>query len=236
MAEGEDDTGATRSGATQSRATTAPSGSKEPDEVAERITAALAAGDHDTATTVMLRGYGPELLRFLGAIHPSAAEADEVFSMVAEGLWVACATFRGSCSPRTWCYAIARRTSLRYRRDKARHRARFVAFADAPALAEVEAAVRTETASFLRTERRSKLVALREALPEDDQILLTLRIDRRLGFDEISLVMHEGDALELPDEWRKREAARLRKRFQTVKDRLREAGRRAGLTRSPKEP
>lgn len=228
MAEGEDDTLATRSDA--------PSPSRELDEVAERVTAALAAGDHDTATTVMLRGYGPELLRFLGAIHRNAAEADEVFSMVAEGLWVACASFRGSCSPRTWCYAIARRTSLRYRRDKARHRARFVAFADAPALAEVEAAVRTETASFLRTERRSKLVALREALPEDDQILLTLRVDRRLGFEEISLVMHEGDALELPDEWRKREAARLRKRFQTVKERLREAGRKAGLTRSPKEP
>ncbi len=206
-------------------------GSGGPDEVAERVTAALAAGDHDAATTLMLRAYGPELIRFLGAIHPDAAEVDEVFSMVAEGLWVACGAFRGSCSPRTWAYAIARRTSLRFRRDKARRRARFVPFADAPALAEVEAAVRTETASFLRTERRSKLVALREALPEEDQILLTLRVDRGLGFDEIALVTHEGAAVELPDDARKREAARLRKRFQTVKERLRAAGRRAGLTK-----
>jgi RNA polymerase sigma-70 factor (ECF subfamily) len=90
--------------------------------------------------------------------------------------------------------------------------------------------VRVSTAAFLRTEAKTKLQALRDALPEDDRLLLTLRVDRRLEWSDLARVFHDGeDGPALDGEVVKREAARLRKRYQIVKDRLREAARREGL-------
>lgn len=203
----------------------------EPSEE-EPLQRALEAGDARTATTLLLQAYGPEVMRFLAAFHAELADLEEVFSAFAEALFRSCESFRGDCGARTWVYAVARRTSLRHRRDRARHRARFVPFPDDQGLAELEQRVRTETASFLRTERRSALLELRASLSEADQVLLTLRVDRRLPFEEIAVVLHEGEsdgASTLDGEARRRASARLRKRFQTLKERLREAGRKAGL-------
>lgn len=201
----------------------------ERDALEARISSALAAGDRDRAVTALLQGYGPEVLRFLAALHRDEDEAAEVFSKFAEAIWTAAEGFKGQSSARTWAYAIARRTSLRHRRDARRREARFQPFPEGSALSDVEARVRTETLSFLRTERRSKLAALREALPPEDQMLLMLRVDRKLAWNELALVLSEDNDAPLAGEALKREAARLRKRFQTVKDRLREAGRREGL-------
>ncbi len=195
----------------------------------ERARTALAAGDANLATTLVLRTYGPEVQAFLWSLHRDEGDAAEVFAMFAEAIWKAAPTFEGRSSVRTWTYAVARRTSLRYRRDRRRREARFQPFPDDPALAEVEAKVRTETLTALRTEQRSRLLALRESLPPDEQTLLMLRVDRKLAWNDLVAVMHDeaepppsGDAL-------KREAARLRKRFQTIKEKLREAARQAGL-------
>lgn len=206
----------------------------ERDLLEARISAALSAEDRDLAVTALLEGYGPEVLRFLAALHRDEDEAAEVFSKFAEAVWIAASAFKGSSSARTWAYAIARRTSLRHRRDARRRAARFLPFPEGSALSDVEARVRTETLSFLRTERRSKLAALRDALPPEDQTLLMLRVDRKLAWNELALVLSGDDGAPLTGEALKREAARLRKRFQAVKDRLREAGRREGLI--PGEP
>ena len=89
-------------------------------------------------------------------------------------------------------------------------------------------AVRTQTVEFLRTEKRTRLQALRDALPEEDRMLLVLRVDRQLAWNELARILGEGgeglDAQALG-----REAARLRKRFQLVKDRLRELAKKEGL-------
>ena len=61
---------------------------------------------------------------------------------------------------------------------------------------------------------------LRDHLPTDDQTLLILRVDRDLSWNEVALVMtYDGEAP--TDDRVKRESARLRKRFELVKDRLR---------------
>ena len=68
-------------------------------------------------------------------------------------------------------------------------------------------------------------VRLREDLPREEQEILVLRVDKQLAWDDLARVLWEG--VEPPsDEELKRESVRLRKRFQTIKDRLRELWRR----------
>ena len=70
--------------------------------------------------------------------------------------------------------------------------------------------------------------ALREQLEPDDQMLLVLRVDRGMEFRDIAVALAEADA-PLDAETLEREAARLRKRFERVKERLRELARSEGL-------
>ena len=103
------------------------------------------------------------------------------------------------------------------------------------ALEGVAHAVRTETLAFLRTEKRTRLQALRDSLPEEDRMLLVLRVDRQLAWNDLARVLHEADeGTPLDDAAIAREAARLRKRFQVLKEKLVEAGRREGLVRARK--
>jgi RNA polymerase sigma-70 factor (ECF subfamily) len=187
------------------------------------------AGDHAGTTTLALEGYGPEIFRFLHAIHRSDDETAEVFARFSEGLWRGLPSFDWGCTLRTWAYAVAQRTSLRYRRDEGRRAARHAPLPTED-LARVEQRVRTETLSYLRTERKSRLVALRDALPPEDRALLILRVDRGLEWKDLARALREDDSDQPLDEAAlKREAARLRKRFQLVKERLLEMGRREGL-------
>jgi RNA polymerase sigma-70 factor (ECF subfamily) len=55
-----------------------------------------------------------------------------------------------------------------------------------------------------------------------------LRVDRKLAWNELAEVLHDGEG-PLDPSGIKREAARLRKRFQLLKERLVELGRREGL-------
>jgi RNA polymerase sigma-70 factor (ECF subfamily) len=130
---------------------------------------------------------------------------------------------------RTWAYAIARNVSRTRRRDAARRERRGPRAGDS-ALEGVAQAVRTETMAFLRTEKRTRLQALRDTLPEEDRMLLVLRVDRQLAWNDLARVLHEGDGdAPLDDAAVTKEAARLRKRFQLVKDRLRELAKKEGL-------
>jgi RNA polymerase sigma-70 factor (ECF subfamily) len=187
---------------------------------------ALDAADYAKATRLMLLAYGNEVYDLLHALHRDGADADDAFSLFAEGLWQSMPRFERRCSPRTWAYAIARRAPLRQRRAEPVLRL-------TPELADLAERLRTETSPLFRTERRSRLLELRDALPEDDRLVLMLRVDRRLTWDELVVVLH-GDT-SLDEEGRVREAARLRKRFQLVRERLREAARRAGLLQTTEE-
>lgn len=94
-------------------------------------------------------------------------------------------------------------------------------------LSQVAERVRSQTLSYLKTARRSAVDALRASLPEDDQRLLVLRVDRDLQWNELAEIFlghPNADAAEL-----KREAARLRKRFQLVKEKLLDLGKKQGL-------
>lgn len=192
-------------------------------------------GALEAAAEAAVRGYGPEIYGFLGAFHHDEEDASEVWARVSEKLWAGLPGFEWQSSFRTWLYAIARNASIRYRQEKRRGAARNVSIdgaqregSDEILGEELIARIRTDTASWLRTATRDKFTALRDALPEDDRMLLVLRVDKKLAWNDLARVMHAGDdatTAMLDDATLAREAARLRKRFQLVKERLLEMKR-----------
>ena len=180
---------------------------------------------YDLATTAALRAHGHEVLRFLCALHKSESDASDVFSVFAEDLWRSLEGFAWECSLRTWAYTLARRASFRTMRRKRRR----AAVGSASAISQLVQEVRTETLTYLRTETKTRIRALRDSLPEQDRALLMLRVDRGLSWDELAHVLSEEIEQGADDAALKREAARLRKRFQLVKEKLKTLAKRDGL-------
>lgn len=185
------------------------------------------AGAHADVAERLVRGYGPEILGFLTATLRDQASAEDVFSIFCEQMVRNLPAFERKCSFRTWSYTVARNAAHQYRLARKRRGNREVA-GDSRLSAAAEE-VRSQTAQYLRTEMKSRFAALRDALPEDDRVLLVLRVDKGLGFDEIARVMLSSGGDDPDPSSLKREAARLRKRFQLVKERLLEMGRSEGL-------
>lgn len=149
--------------------------------------------------------------------------------MLSEQLWKGLPKFRWQSSLRTWAYALARHAALDHAKLAGRRRAVLVTADEQQHLSQVAERVRSQTQSYLKTARRSAVDALRASLPEDDQRLLVLRVDRDLQWNELAEIFLDdpnADAAEL-----KKEAARLRKRFQLVKEKLLEQGKKQGLWR-----
>jgi RNA polymerase sigma-70 factor (ECF subfamily) len=180
--------------------------------------------DFSGAASMAVRGYGPEIFGFLVATHRSEQDASDVFSDFTENLVRGLPKFAWHCSLRTWAYTIARNASHRHRRDTGRREKRR---AGESALDHVADAVRSSTLTMLRTQSRTRLDEIRSSLPPEDRELLVLRLDRDLSWNDLALALHDGD--ELTGDALKTEAARLRKRFQILKERLREMARREGL-------
>jgi RNA polymerase sigma-70 factor (ECF subfamily) len=191
-------------------------------------------GELNAATTAALRLYGAEVYRFITTLQPSEASTSDAFSLFAEGLWRGLGRFDWASSLRAWAYGIARRASLRVRRDEGRRRAHEVPWAEGAGLSDLVVAIRTETVSWLRTERKTRFRAIRDTLDPDDRALLVLRVDRDLSWQDCARVFHDADdeAPSLGSDTLLREAARLRKRYQLLKARLLDIGRREGLIRT----
>ncbi len=196
--------------------------------VEDEVRALCEKGDTSGAATLALRAYGGEIFAFLLAVMRDETAAADAFSTFAEGLWRSLETFEWSASLRTWAYAIARNATRNAKRDAAR-KAKRRGDASTSVFENVAQGVRTETLGFLRTEKRSKLDALRDALTPEDRALLVLRVDRGLAWNELARVLSEGETPR-DDAAIARESARLRKRYQLLKDKLRELAKREGLT------
>jgi RNA polymerase sigma-70 factor (ECF subfamily) len=194
------------------------------------------AQDYGAVATEAIRAYGPEIFGFLVALHRDQGDASDVFSTFTENLWKGLPKFGWQCTLRAWAYTIARNASHRFRRDEKRHVRGRAPLTGSSAVDEVAVKVRTETVEYLKTEQKDRFSALRESLPEEDQMLLILRVDRRLSWDELARIMGEKSEKEEEEEDVAKESARLRKRFQLVKEKLRAMGEKAGLIPKKEEP
>jgi RNA polymerase sigma-70 factor (ECF subfamily) len=185
-----------------------------------RSQALVQAGELTQATTLILRELGPEILGFLSEVLGDD-DGDEVFSGFCIRLWRSFSGFSGRCSIRSWAYVLARHEIGRFQRGQHYGDDRRVALSELPDVIEAE---RTSTRSTRVVDRNRTLTKLRDELPAEDRALLILRVDRQLSWDEIALAFADNPE-SFSDQDRKREAARLRKRFQLAKRHLFERAR-----------
>lgn len=171
----------------------------------------IRSGQLEPAATLALERYGSEVYGYLVGV--VGADADDVFSQLAEDLWRGLPNFHLECSVRTWMYLLARHAVARLRRSPWHQRRTGESQLDA-----FVAQARSRTQPWQRTEVKDRWQKLRESLDEEDRTLLVLRVDRALEWEEVARVTLgevEPGAAEL-----KRETERLRKRFQLLKDEL----------------
>ncbi|MEM9191087.1 MAG: sigma-70 family RNA polymerase sigma factor [Myxococcota bacterium] len=192
----------------------------------ERVEAAAFAALRDSqfndAAKIAIEGYGPEIMGFLVATLPTGDDAKEVFAIFSEELWRSLPTFRAECAVRTWMYVVVRRARARFLRDPKRKAPR----ASTSELREVVDRVRSQTAPWRRTTAKDRVIKLRRELPDEDQVLLILRVDRQMTWKEIALVLFDEEE---GAQSAVRQSARLRKRYEKVTRKLRAMAIDAGL-------
>ncbi len=176
------------------------------------------------ATTRALETYGEEVFGYLVRVLGAESDAEEVFSQFAEDLWRGLPTFDGRCGMRTWLYVLARHAAARFRRAPWNQKGRRTGDESLDALV---AHARTQTQPWMRTDVKDRWRSLRDSLDPEDRSLLVLRLDRKLEWKEIARVTL-GEASPDPAELA-REANRLKKRLQLLKEDLRRRASEAGL-------
>jgi RNA polymerase sigma-70 factor (ECF subfamily) len=192
-------------------------------ELDKEVRVLVESGNVSGAVSKLLSVLGPEILGFLCRVMGDDDDADEVFAAVSQRLWRSLGAFEWRSSLRTWVHVIARNEIWRFRRGAQQH-----AHARVSELASVIAAVRTETRAHQLSALEQAVARLRDELPEEDRAILVLRVDRALAWDDIALAFSEDPESCSPDD-RRREAARLRKRYEIIRKRLAERARAEGL-------
>jgi RNA polymerase sigma-70 factor (ECF subfamily) len=186
--------------------------------IAQLLSAPRTAETRAAVVTIAVRGYGPQILGYLQAVLRSTDDGAEAFSRFCEDVWVGIDSYQQRSTFKAWAYTVAWHAALRVVQDPERKRGRPLVTAEAEQLA---AEVRSLTAPHLITDNKDRVAALRRALDPAEQTLLILRLDRNLSWHEIGEVLAaEGEEVG--------EAA-LRKRFERIKERLRELAITEGL-------
>ncbi|HEU4615534.1 MAG TPA: sigma-70 family RNA polymerase sigma factor [Kofleriaceae bacterium] len=180
-------------------------------------------GDHDGVVTTAVQAYGEEVFSFLIVRLRNEDDAADVFAQASETLLRTMPEFEWRCSLRTWFYRLARSAAARHERQPLHRKDRRVSLSQ---VSEAVAHARSRTMAHLRSEVKDGVRALRERLDAEEQQLLVLRVDRALDWNEIAEIMADDD---LDDDAKRRASARLRQRFQTLKERLRALAIEEGL-------
>jgi RNA polymerase sigma-70 factor (ECF subfamily) len=180
-----------------------------------RVNECLARGDAAGAATLAIQGYGPAIHGYLCSLLDPDDAAD-VFGAFAEQIWRSLPGFRWECSLRAWVYRLAWTAVAHFRRDPWRRRGEHLPSSAASRLAASIAQSGMEPGG-----RRDRLRQLRAEMPDEDQTLLVLRVDKELEWDEIAAVLAAESAPV--------SAATLRKRYERIKTRLARRAREEGL-------
>jgi RNA polymerase sigma-70 factor, ECF subfamily len=175
--------------------------------------------------TLAIQTYSAELYGFLTHLLDGAPAAADVLAQTIETFWHALPEFRAACSVRTWLYLLARRCLARHKRQPRNRRPH----TGDTHLTQLVAIAHSRTAPWQQTAVKTRFRELRAQLDPDDRILLVLRVDRDMEWHDIAHVTLDAAAGAQEAAALVREAARLRKRFQQIKVKLRRQARDAGL-------
>lgn len=182
-----------------------------------------AEGKLNEVATLAIESYGPDVLGFLAAILRDQADAGDAFAQACENLWRGLPRFEARSAVKTWFYTLARNAALRLRGAAANH-----PHVPLSMVSDVVEQVRSRTALHLRSQVKSKLTEIRDELDEADRVLLVLRVDRGMSWNDVARVI-DGAPDDISDEDLAKASARLRQQFQTIKKTIRDRARESGL-------
>lgn len=187
------------------RAAASPMPCVGPDAVAMAF---LRAGDLRGAAAEVIRVHGPRVREYLRAVLRDRDVADDAFSLFEEWTLAGIASYQATASLRTWCLGVAYNAVRRVREDAFRRRCVRMRSDTLGALA-----AQARTSSNARREREAlRLEELRRSLSPDEQNLLALRLEQRLDWREVALVLSQAGEVVT--------AQALRKRFERLKERI----------------
>ncbi|HET8542162.1 MAG TPA: sigma-70 family RNA polymerase sigma factor [Anaeromyxobacter sp.] len=187
--------------------------SADPDAFASAL---LSAGEMRAAAEEVIRAHGGRIRQYLLSLLREPDLADDAFSIWSEWTLNGIGRYEGRASLRTWAFGVAHNAARRVRDDTFQRRRCSLSRAG------VSRAAAGRASSQLRREHELRVVdVVRAGLSLDDQALLALRVAHRLPWRSIAAVLSSDEPVT---------PAALRKRFQRLKDRIRELARHAGET------
>lgn len=189
--------------------------SMKPSAVEEQIRELHAGGAFERAAAIAIKRYGSELQGWLANSVRDDTAAREIYSACLEQFWKALPQFRFEASIRTLLYRIARNATYRY--FCGRQREDWVFDSQLVIRPTYD---RSETRPWFRTDVKNKLRDICERLTIKQRMVLTLRVEKQMSWNEIARVMNQGEAW-ISDELLRREAAALRQQFRRLKHELR---------------
>lgn len=178
----------------------------------QRVRAHLEARQNEDAAKTVLESVGPEILGWLCGVFLDDDAAREVYTAFEAELPRELWTFREQTSFKCWLYGLARRVAFRRLRSPSSQEVPLGASLPPPREGE------TDTRTWAKTELSpSAFTRLRARLDPEERMVLILRVDRRMKWDEVARVMENPST---PATLRE-SAERLRRYFHRVRDRLR---------------
>jgi RNA polymerase sigma-70 factor (ECF subfamily) len=211
--------------------------SKDHKSIEKQIKEACQAADYKTAASVFLQHYRNDIYNFLLGRLYNDTDAADVLSEFQENFLRGLPGFQWRCTLRSWAYRLARNAACRYVNDPHRKPERNLPLSQHIRFAEPIARPRSETEKYRRTEIKNRMrKIIREQLSDDEQMLFTLRVNRKLSWRELAVIMSDEDVTldktEI-DRW----STLLRQRFTKLKAKLevklKELARDDGLLDSP---
>jgi RNA polymerase sigma-70 factor (ECF subfamily) len=205
---------------------------EEREKLEQEIQELCRQGDMAGAVERALEGYGQEIMRLMASVLHDYERSRDAFSLFSENLLRGLPGFRWESSFRTWAYRLARNACYQVMHAPAgREQPMSISRLPDEALKP-----RSETRPWQRTSVKERFRALRESLDPQERMLLLLRVDQRLSWEEVARVMSDGDGEEaLTDAGLKRRAAALRQQFQRIKTHLRTLAQEEGLITEPED-
>lgn len=174
--------------------------------------------DLEAAILAVLAAYGERTNAYIHKQISDSDTADDVFSQFCVSLVVGLPGFAFQCAVRTWVFTLTRNAVFRALDGDVRRKRLQEPLSQ---MSRVSALVHelSTTPSILTPPVRDALAEIRASLGDEDRLLLELYVDAELPWHEVASTMlgSADDPAAV-----KRESARLRKRFERLKARLRD--------------
>ena len=183
----------------------------------EKVRQLLQQGDINTAVEWLLDAHAAAILSVLRSVLVDRSRCEDAFQDCALKVFDALPSFRWESKLSTWLYRIARNTAHDHATEPFLRRGRRLTTLEQEAL--LDSCTHTVTKEWLKTEIKAELWEKISKLKNEDRLLFSLRLGQGLSWREIAEIEL---GTRSNDQELRRHAAKLRKRFERIKSRLRE--------------